>query len=110
MAQLDGTATPEPFTLAGKWRSPHVTRDEARIHRKLAKHRVRTNREFFTLERKHALKTISDILDEPTHARKWRNQRNGLAQGFLGVLMIVGVIWAVTTFGPVLASMDLSGR
>jgi len=93
MAQLDGTATPEPFALAGKWRSQDVTRDENRVHKALSKFRIRTNREFFELPGKQAIKTISDVLDKPTHTKARRNQRNGLAQGFMGVLMIAGLIW-----------------
>ncbi|MEL6790433.1 MAG: GIY-YIG nuclease family protein [Pseudomonadota bacterium] len=93
MAQLDGTATPEPFRLMGKWRSANVAVDERRIHRALAKYRVRHNREFFALEGKDARHKISSILDRPTHAARARRQRNGLAQAFLFVLALVNLIW-----------------
>ncbi|MEL7201484.1 MAG: GIY-YIG nuclease family protein, partial [Pseudomonadota bacterium] len=93
MAQLDGTATPAPFQLVGKWRSRDVARDERRLHRALDKYRVRTNREFFSLDASEARHKISAILNKPAHAIRARRQRNGLAQALLFVLVMVSLIW-----------------
>lgn len=49
MAQLDTTGVATPFYIVGQWLSSDVQRDEAAIHKILAKFRTRTNREWFSV-------------------------------------------------------------
>ena len=61
MRQLDTTGVATPFILLKKWLSPDVRRDEATIHRLLAKYRTRSNREWFNIDNAHHEKLIARL-------------------------------------------------
>jgi len=57
-----GTGVPEPYGVRAVWTVHHARRLESQVHQRLSEHRVRADREFFSMDFRDAFSIIREIV------------------------------------------------